>query len=64
MEYKIVFSSSVEDLVKLVNGYIVTGWKPVGSHQVQICHQQNRFRGDFHIDTLNELEYSQTLVKE
>ena len=35
-----------------------------GSHQVVIRRQQNRFRGDQHVDTLNELEYSQTITRE
>lgn len=64
MEYKILTSISSEDLTKRISKQVEEGWKPIGGHQVQIKHQQNRFRGDQHIDTLNEFEYSQTLVKE
>lgn len=64
MDYKIVTSHSGEDLTNKVKGYIQDGWKPVGSHQVSVRHQQNRFRGDQHMDTLNDLEYSQTIVRE
>jgi hypothetical protein len=63
-QYKIVVSHSGEDLSKKVTELIGDGWKPVGSHQVQVKHQQNRFRGQQHVDTLNELEYTQTMVKE
>ena len=40
------------------------GWTPVGSHQVVIRREQNRFSGQQHMDTLNQLEYTQTLIKE
>ena len=39
------------------------GWEPIGAHQVQVRHQQNRFRGQQHVDTLNDLEYTQTMLK-
>lgn len=63
MEYKIIVSHSGEDLTRKVNEYIQDGWTPMGSHQVQIRHEQNRFRGQQHVDTLNDLEYSQTIIK-
>lgn len=64
MDYKILISHTSEDLTNKVKGYIQDGWKPIGSHQVNVRHQQNRFRGDQHIDTLNEFEYSQTIIRE
>ena len=63
MEYKIVISHSAEDLSKKVTELIGGGWESIGSHQVQIRHQQNRFRGQQHVDTLNDLEYTQTMIK-
>jgi hypothetical protein len=35
----------------------------MGSHQVVVRHIQNRYRGDQHIESQHELEYSQTLMK-
>jgi len=64
MDYKIVTSSSPEQLTEKVNGLIKLGWKPVGSHQVLVRHQQNRFSGDQHKDTVYDVEYSQTMIKE
>lgn len=63
MEYKILSSSSPESLTNKVNNLIKEGWLVKGSHQVVVTHQQNRFRGDQHVDTLNEVEYTQTMVK-
>ncbi len=62
-EYKVITAHNAESLNKQVAYHISEGWTPVGSHQVVITHQQNRFRGQQHIDTLNSIEYSQTLVK-
>lgn len=64
MEYKVIVSHSGEELTKKVNELIKEGWKPVGSHKVVVRHVQNRFRGTQHIDTINEIVYSQTLTKE
>lgn len=64
MDYKVIISHSGEHLTNKVKEHIQDGWKPIGSHQVNVRHQQNRFRGDQHVDTRNELEYSQTLIKE
>ena len=63
MEYKIIVSHSGNDLSEKVTALIKEGWEPIGSHQVQIRHQQNRFRGQQHVDTLNDLEYTQTMIK-
>ena len=63
MEYKIVSSSSPQGLTNTINLLIGEGWEPVGSHQVVIVKNQNRYRGDQHIDTINETEYSQSMIK-
>lgn len=63
MEYIILIGRSAEDLTKKVSEKINEGWKPIGSHHVVIMHEQNRFRGTQHMDTINDLQYSQTMVK-
>jgi hypothetical protein len=63
MEYKIVSGGSPSDLTTKVNERIKDGWELVGSHQVVIHREQNRFSGQQHMDTLNTLEYSQTMCK-
>ena len=63
MEYKIITSSSPHGLSNTITLLIGEGWEPVGSHQVVIVKNQNRYRGDQHIDTINETEYSQTMIK-
>jgi hypothetical protein len=63
MNYKIVTSSSAEQLTAKVDELIKEGWKPVGSHQALVTHQQNRFSGDQHKDTVYDVEYSQTMTK-
>ena len=64
MEYKVVCSKGATYLSNEVNSLIKEGWKPIGSHQVVVKHIQNRFSGNQHKDTLNELEYTQTMIKE
>lgn len=63
MKYKIVSSSSPEGLSNTINLLIGEGWQPVGAHQVVVVHEQNRFRGDQHMDTIYKTEYSQTMIK-
>ena len=63
-KYKIVSGGSPNELTEKVNVLLETGeWFISGSHQVVVIQSQNRFRGDQHIDTRNEIEYSQTLIK-
>jgi hypothetical protein len=62
-EYKIIESGSPNSLTREVNELIKEGWTPVGSHQVITRREQNRFRGTQHVDTLNDIEYSQTMIK-
>lgn len=64
MEYKIIEGSSPNEITKKVNDLIKEGWTPVGSHQVVIRREQNRYSGQQHMDTLNQLEYTQTMVKD
>ena len=63
MEYKIVNGGSPSELTTKVNEKIKDGWEIVGSHQVVIHREQNRFSGQQHMDTLNSLEYSQRMCK-
>jgi hypothetical protein len=63
MEYKVVYGDSPSELTRLVSENLKDGWELSGSHQVVVRRQQNRYRGDQHIDTFNDLEYSQTLIK-
>ena len=63
MEYKIVSGGSPSDLTTKVNERIKDGWELVGSHQVVIHREQNRYSGMQHMDTLNQLEYSQTMCR-
>ena len=63
MEYKVVYGESPSELTRLVSENLQNGWELSGSHQVVIRRQQNRYRGDQMIDTFNEIEYSQTLIK-
>ena len=63
MEYKLVYGGSPSELTTKVNEKINEGWEIVGSHQVVIHREQNRYSGSQHMDTLNQLEYSQTMCK-
>ena len=63
MEYKIVYGDSPSDINTKVNEMINNGWELVGSHQVVIRREQNRYSGSQHMDTLNQLEYTQTMIK-
>ena len=63
MEYKIVYGDSPSDINTKVNEMINNGWEPIGSHQVVVRREQNRYSGSQHMDTLNQLEYTQTMIK-
>ena len=63
MEYKLIYGGSPSELTTKVNERIKDGWEIVGSHQVVIHREQNRYSGQQHMDTLNQLEYSQTMCK-
>jgi len=63
MEYKIVYGGSPMELTNVVTKYLQEGWEIVGSHQVVVIQSTNQFRGDQHTNTRNEIEYTQTLIK-
>ena len=63
MQYKILTSQTSSGLNKLIQSYIDDGWTVVGSHKVAIVHEQNRFAGSQHKDTIYELEYSISIKK-
>ena len=64
MRYKVVTSSAPEQLTKKVNLLIEEGFTPTGPVQVNITRQQNRYSGAQHMDTINTLEYVQSVYKE
>lgn len=64
MKYKVVYSSSPERLEEKVNKLIEEGFTPTGGVNVNIIRQQNRYSGSQHMDTINSLEYVQSLVKD
>jgi hypothetical protein len=63
MEYKVIYGGSPKELTDGVNTYLKDGWEIVGSHQVSVIQSTNQFSGDQHKGTRNEIEYSQTLIK-
>lgn len=63
MNHKVITSSSASGLNKDVEKLIDMGWIPLGSHKVIEAHRQNRYSGSQHMDTIIEVEYSQTMVK-
>jgi hypothetical protein len=63
MQYKVVYDSSPSGLSEKVSEMVKVGWQPIGSHQVVVLREQNRYSGQQHMDTLNQLEYSQTIIK-
>ena len=64
MEYKIVSGDSPNELTTKVNELLKDGWKLSGSHQVTTRREQNRYSGSQHMDTLYQIEYTQTLIKD
>jgi hypothetical protein len=62
MKYQIVTSDSPHELTTKINKLITDGWKPIGSHQVVITREQNRYSGSQHMDTLYKAEYTQTMT--
>jgi len=57
MEYKLLTSSSPEELTEKINNLIKDGWKPMGSHQVIEQHRQNRYSGMQHQEDIREKCY-------
>ena len=58
---QIITASSASQLNAKILKYQEEGFSTVGSHQVVVKHSQNRFAGNQHKDTINELEYSITI---
>ena len=63
MNYKIVYGDSPNEINSKVNEMLKEGWEVVGSHHVVVRRVQNRYSGQQHMDTINQLEYTQTMVK-
>jgi len=63
MKYKIITSSSPEGLEKKVTQLVEEGYEPTGGVNVTITRQQNRYSGSQHMDTINSVEYCQSLIK-
>jgi len=63
MQYKILTSHTASELNRMIETYIEDGWSIVGSHQVAVVHEQNRFAGTQHKDTIIEREYSISMKK-
>lgn len=64
MKYKVVTSSSPEGLADKVNTLLENGYRPLGGIVVNVIRQQNRYSGTQHMDTINSLEYVQSLYKD
>jgi predicted P-loop ATPase/GTPase len=62
-EFKILTAHTASELNKQIESYIKDGWSIVGSHQVVVVHEQNRFAGSQHKDTIVEREYSISVKK-
>lgn len=62
-QYKIITSHTTSGLNSMIESYIEDGWSVVGSHQVAVVHEQNRFAGTQHKDTIIEREYSISIQK-
>lgn len=63
MEQIIIIERSADALNARIRLMIGEGWKPVGSHNVVTTHEQLRYSGMQHKDTVYTREYSQTMVK-
>jgi len=64
MEQKIITAHSASDLNARLADLMKEGWKPIGSHQVVVSHEQNRFSGMQHKDTIVQHEYSLSVQRE
>ena len=64
MQYKILIDDNVTDLMEKVNVHLEDKWEISGSHQVVIRKTQNRYSGERHMGSYNQLEYTQTVIKQ
>ena len=63
MKYKIIVEDNAFDLMEKVNVLLEDKWMAVGSHIVVVRKTQNRYSGERHMDSYNQLEYTQTLIR-
>jgi hypothetical protein len=63
MEQKIITSHTASNLNEKIKQMIAEGWEPIGEHKVINTHSQNRYSGTQHMDTIHEVEYSQSMKK-
>lgn len=63
MEYFVLRSSTPEGLQDKVREKLNEGFEIIGGVQANILKQQNRFRGSQHTDTINQIEYVQSVFK-
>jgi uncharacterized protein YpmS len=63
-KFKILTTHTASELNRIIESYIEDGWSVVGSHQIAVVHEQNRFAGTQHKDTIIEREYSISMKKE
>ncbi len=61
MKQKIITAKSASELNRMISEMQKEFWEPIGSHQVVVVHEQKRFAGSQHKDTIFEREYSQTM---
>ena len=62
-EQKVITAPTVSQLNYEISKHIEEGWQPKGSHKVVVIHEQLRYSGMQHKDTIIEREYSQTMFK-
>ena len=58
----IIFANTLTELNKMMERMYDEGWKAVGSHKVVEQHRRNRYSGSQHMDTIIEMEYSQSMA--
>ena len=64
MKYKVITSSSPEGLAEKINTLMENGYRLLGGVIVNVVRQQNRYSGTQHMDTINTLEYVQSVYKD
>lgn len=60
---KVIAAHSISSLNQKIQEAETQGWSVIGSHQAVVSNTINRFAGMQHRDSINEIEYSVTLVK-
>ncbi len=62
-EFKVAIGRYPEELETEVKGLIEQGWKVNGGMNVVTIHEQKRYRGSQHIDTIFKQIYSISMIK-